>query len=145
MRFDEAVEAPGFQLVDSQGRRRANLALTDSGQPYLSLLDAQQRTRVVVRLDDSGYPEIVFWDQNARQTLILANSAYGSLIGIGADGVPRILLSVGEQRDAFIRLDDPHGAARLEVAVDRYGRPTAAWRRRPGERYWVSHFEPPRR
>lgn len=88
-RAPSVSSAEEFRLVDQNGRPRARLALSASGQPYLTLLDDADRgrvwlgiaedtgmsirdvdgkTRLLMTVDTAGEPSLVFRDrqQNTR-------------------------------------------------------------------------------
>ena len=81
------IRAKEFQLVDSNGRARANLAFSANGEPYLAmseqsgnhvvwlglsedsglaLRDIDGKTRLVLSLDQSGDPSLVVRDRQHR-------------------------------------------------------------------------------
>ncbi|MFO0896952.1 MAG: hypothetical protein U0836_05915 [Pirellulales bacterium] len=71
------VRASEFQLVDADGKLRALLLMSASGDPSLHLLDKKQCSRVVIELTGNGQPLVSLIDQTGRPALDLRISEHG--------------------------------------------------------------------
>jgi hypothetical protein len=89
-------EAPGFVLLDSHGRRRAELGLRDDGAPILRLNNQDQRARAALFLRNDG---------SAILRLADGGGVYRAALTVGADGAPELTLG------------DPGGRAIVRVGL----------------------------
>jgi hypothetical protein len=60
----QAIEAEEFRVVDKDGRKRAQLMLTDLGSPALILRDENELIRLQMQLVPKGFPVLWFRDAN---------------------------------------------------------------------------------
>ena len=60
----KVVEAEEFRVVDKDGRKRAQLMLTDFSSPALTLRDKNELIRIHLQLVPEGFPVLWFRDEN---------------------------------------------------------------------------------
>ena len=60
----KVIEAEEFRVVDKDGRKRAQLMLTDLGSPALILRDENELIRLHLQLVPKGFPVLWFRDAN---------------------------------------------------------------------------------
>jgi len=60
----KVIEAEEFRVVDKDGRKRAQLMLTDLGFPALILRDKNELIRLHMQLVPRGFPVLWFRDEN---------------------------------------------------------------------------------
>lgn len=129
------VRARRFELLDATGRVRAVLAVRKE-RPYLAFLDDERRERISMGLDDLGSPTIAVGDRRGVWAGLTSQpDCTGWFIEQG--GVFRANVLVGARGEILAQLADQHGHLRLEVGVDRFGRPVYGLHRRHGEPYQV--------
>ena len=79
------IEAEEFRVVDKDGRKRAQLMLTDLGSPALLLRDENEVIRLHVQLVPKGFPVLWFRDANGLLKASLALLPRGDvLLTLGA-------------------------------------------------------------
>ena len=64
VKLPQAIEAEEFRVVDKDGRKRAQLMLTDLGSPALILRDENELIRLQMQLVPRGFPVLWFRDAN---------------------------------------------------------------------------------
>jgi len=77
-----SAKADSFVLVDSEGRVRAELAITAAGGPAINLYDAGGHRRASLALSDAGEPAIQLHNAAGKQRAELALRASG-VVGLG--------------------------------------------------------------
>jgi hypothetical protein len=60
----KVIQAEEFRVVDKDGRKRAQLMLTDLGSPALTLRDKNELIRIHMQLVPEGFPVLWFRDEN---------------------------------------------------------------------------------
>ena len=60
----QIIDAEEFRVVDKNGRKRAQLMLTDLGSPALILRDENELIRLHLQLVPKGFPVLWFRDEN---------------------------------------------------------------------------------
>ena len=79
----KVIEAEEFRVVDKDGRKRAQLRVTDLGSPALILRDENELIRLQMQLVPKGLPVLWFRDANgllkASLTLLPSGDVYFTL------------------------------------------------------------------
>lgn len=80
----EVVQVKRLELVDSEGRVRASLALDKDGNPGLSLSDEEGHARACLELDRRGVP---------RLCVLSKTGLVRARLGFGTDWKVQLVLS----------------------------------------------------
>jgi hypothetical protein len=105
----QSMAARGFELMDGQGRRRAELSLRDDGEPMLRLNNADERARVTMYLRADGGAGLRLTDAGgvARAELSANGGGRPELTMSGGDGHAIATFGAGPDSSGAIRLSDP--------------------------------------
>ena len=57
---------PSFQVIDSSGKTRASLGLSEDQAPAFVLRDAKERVRSMYGLSEDGDPALLFYDEKNK-------------------------------------------------------------------------------
>src|SRR6267142_1013042 len=106
------VAAEAFVLIGSQGKPRAELALTSDGRPGLRFYGADGRFVSILELDSADRPRLDFLDEGSRK---------GVSLGYQADGTSRLTLW-GRSTKSSISLQTGNGSwMEKEMADGKWG------------------------
>jgi hypothetical protein len=64
--FARNRSTPELGFMDSSGKLRAFMGLSEGRAPILSLQDAAEQPRSHLAVPKSGKPEVIFWDKNEK-------------------------------------------------------------------------------
>ncbi len=119
-RRDARVRASAFELRDSAGRLRLEIALDGKGSPAVNLIDAGGKPRVVLGMDPLGYPGLELHDSDGTERIGLGFDTDGSptLEVMGKDGRERLLVGLDEQQNPVVNLNDEEGLMRSFWGLD---------------------------
>jgi len=92
------VVAEHFVVRDTRGRTRAEMGMTDGGEPVLRLNNAEGKERILMGLRPDGTIEIRLTDHRHehRASLWLGNEGWPSLVLSGPDGNSLVRLDTGD-------------------------------------------------
>jgi hypothetical protein len=82
----KVIEATAFRLVDSKGRTRAVLGLSDDEEPYLLMNDESGDGRLGIWID-AGQAEIVMTTDFASVTIVAAGEPRITLHNVSDDSI----------------------------------------------------------
>ncbi|HLK84917.1 MAG TPA: hypothetical protein VKT27_00295 [Candidatus Binataceae bacterium] len=146
------VTAEKFQMVDSSGKQRGLMHVTESGMAVLSLNDTAGVDRAELRVGSDGSAGLGFFDSTGRKVAIFGEAADGragvrlfgkdgkETAGFGSTptgesavtlfdantGRARIGLGVAAKGEPALILFDQSGADRAELSLRSDGRPGLA-------------------
>jgi hypothetical protein len=105
----QPMAARGFELMDGQGRRRAELSLREDGEPMLRLNNADEKARVTLYLRGDGGAGLRIADAGGVNRAELSANAEGrpELSMGGIDGRAIATFGAGPDSSGAIRLSDP--------------------------------------
>jgi hypothetical protein len=93
----EVVKAKRFELVDSEGKVRAALALHEDGSPGLCLCDEEGRVRATLLLDRHGLPRLSVLSTAGHVNAALAFGAEWKTELVLTDTNEQVIWSAGGQ------------------------------------------------
>jgi hypothetical protein len=123
---DKVIQAQEFQVVDHEGRVRAAFGLDGDDSPGLDLFDRMGERRLSLLLADESSGILSFEGSPGLRVAIVSLANFSGLAMVDGGGARRAMLALNDRGDAFLQLCDQHGRPRLEVTVNRHGRPTVA-------------------
>ena len=113
----EKVSANNFQLVDANGKKRAELSLLKDGNPALAFYDKEGKCLADLSVDDgSGQAGLSLYGKNGKPgTLLMASH----LNLFNEDGSGQIRLAVMDgQRPAALDFWDKNGKRRMTLDME---------------------------
>jgi hypothetical protein len=130
------VRAEKFELVDTDGNRRASLEVTDNGVADLILFDGAGRDDAEYRVTRDGIATISFYDK-AGDKRVLMGEVPGGRNGVTVYGPSDKLmagLTVSPTNEASLTLYDPTSGRRVGRGDQRFAGARAVRPGRPGPR-----------
>lgn len=112
-----SISAQDIQLVDGNGRRRIQLAISKEGGPGLFFFDSQGKVRLVLGVYPPAEGELPFLvlndsDQNAAGLFRLVGSSQVPFLIFKNKGQDRAILGLSERTPETIFLSGSSGAGR---------------------------------
>ena len=141
----DVIQARAFQVMDDEGRVRAELKTTADGEPSFALFDTDGQIRLCAELNEgcpvltlndqegqtlleasvaeNGGTELALRDKDGRTLLQAYVASYGraGLCLSDQDDRPRIDAFVNESGDPILHLLDQNGQPRFDVSNDESG------------------------
>lgn len=119
-RKDSKVRGSAFELRDSAGRLRLEVALDSKGSPAVNFLDPGGKPRIVLGMDPLGYPGLELNDAGGVERIGLGFDPDGSptLEIMGKDGRERLVAGLDEQQNPLMNLKDGEGLMRSFWGLD---------------------------
>lgn len=149
---------PRLTLFDQEGRQRSATQLDEAGSPSIYLWDSSGLNLVALRVADNGECEVTLnaglagklrlsatpegrfvvamHSETGSETLVLrtGGDTCGDLAIRGANGDPRVRLSLAKNDEVGLTLWDYVGQRRLQVVADEFGDPAVTLFDEDGER-----------
>jgi hypothetical protein len=111
----KVIQAEKFELVDSTGRGRAALEMTQAGEPGLVLGDEKGKIRTGLIMGEAGRPSLGLFDDN---------------------GIPRIILHLDDSGEPTLSLSDENGKVRAGMCLGESGEPGLGLYDQEGKTIW---------
>jgi len=137
------IRAQKFQLVDAQGKVRAEMLMSGAhGGPVIraqefQVVDDKGEIRAALRLDDGKGPNVTLWNPNrttAAQLSLDDQAARTALVLSGQSGKHQVTIRTNEESGPGINLATARGEqARLMLGVGDGGHPYVTMNGKPVE------------
>jgi len=121
----EVIKAKRFEVVDKDGKRRAELSLI-VGEPFLRLNDKRGQYRVELGVVSGGYIGLVDQNSMIRVGLGLGKDGEPGLSLYDKNGKGRAALRLNENGEPGLRLNDKNGKSRALLGLLKNGEPYLA-------------------
>lgn len=112
----KTVEAENFIVKDGEGKQRAKLGMSQSGQPIISLYGENGNGRLLLTLGEGDAPAMVY--RNADNKLGLVINSDGKLSAVSffdEKENPRLQLASGEAQGSFLAFWDAAKHQRMQL------------------------------
>lgn len=112
----DVVRAKSFQLVDDDGRTRAEMSLDFAGDPTLFMNDRDGNRRFAIAQRNDGSQHLTFSDQNSNWRLFVGEAVDGTPLLYMTDNVGNPRFSIQQDDDIqILQFSDQDDNVRLFV------------------------------
>jgi hypothetical protein len=121
-RDTEQLTARRLVVTDKEGKKRAELGASDSGEVGLKLF-VQDKVRTDMRLDASGLPTLTYYDEADKSQLSLVGGADAGFTVSDKKGDPRVQLGMSGDGSSMFTLRADELKIKIQLGVRGSGVP----------------------